>query len=310
MDIMTNNEIKKINVYTIQEINKQINNFVNIQEKETTKENYKILLTKFYNYCMENQINNITINNHEIIIKQYKANLLNNTSLASTSINNYILRLQSFFNFLGMPSKIKKLNDGYKSKPYKYLTKKEIDLLINTIEETETNQELKARNKAIIYLLFSGGLRVQELLNLTQTDLKNNIVFITGKGKARDIKEPIIIPDKTKELLNSYLKERTNKKRQCNYLFCNIQDKQMTRQGINLFLKKYAKKTDLKYNINIYPRCSSHVFRHSLARYLIINKNIPLHQVKDILRHSKIETTSKYLTNSQEELKQIRLNLL
>ena len=75
-------------------------------------------------------------------------------------------------------------------------------------------------------------------------------------------------------------------------------------------LHKVAIKTDAIYNLNINPRMSSHVFRHSLARYLLINKDVPINQVKDILRHSKIETTSKYLTTSQEEITNIRINLL
>lgn len=303
---------RKIKVYKINNLSEHINNFLNLQDMQTTHDNYKILLDKFYNYCLANQIKEITLNNNEKIIKEYKANLIKNRELASSSINNYILRLQSFFNYLGMPTQIKKLNNGNNSKPYKYLTKREIDLLIKTVNETTKNQELKARNTAIISLLFTGGLRIKELLNLTKQDYitQNNISYvnINGKGKAKDTKELIAIPNTTKELINNYLIARN--KRKSNYLFVNIQDKQLTRQGVNKMLHKEALKTDKLYNLNITPRCTTHVFRHSLARYLLINKNVPISQVKDILRHSKIETTAKYLTNSQEEITNIRINLL
>ena len=303
---------RKIKVYKINNLSEHINNFLNLQDMQTTHDNYKILLDNFYNYCLANQIKEITLNNNEKIIKEYKANLIKNRELASSSINNYILRLQSFFNYLGMPTQIKKLNNGNNSKPYKYLTKREIDLLIKTVNETTKNQELKARNTAIISLLFTGGLRIKELLNLTKQDYitQNNISYvnINGKGKAKDTKELIAIPDTTKELINNYLLARN--KRKSNYLFVNIQDKQLTRQGVNKMLHKEALKTDKLYNLNITPRCTTHVFRHSLARYLLINKNVPISQVKDILRHSKIETTAKYLTNSQEEITNIRINLL
>lgn len=303
---------RKIKVYKINNLSEHINNFLNLQDMQTTHDNYKILLDNFYNYCLANQIKEITLNNNEKIIKEYKANLIKNRELASSSINNYILRLQSFFNYLGMPTQIKKLNNGNNSKPYKYLTKREIDLLIKTVNETTKNQELKARNTAIISLLFTGGLRIKELLNLTKQDYitQNNISYvnINGKGKAKDTKELIAIPNTTKELINNYLIARN--KRKSNYLFVNIQDKQLTRQGVNKMLHKEALKTDKLYNLNITPRCTTHVFRHSLARYLLINKNVPISQVKDILRHSKIETTAKYLTNSQEEITNIRINLL
>lgn len=303
---------RKIKVYKINNLSEHINNFLNLQDMQTTHDNYKILLDNFYNYCLANQIKEITLNNNEKIIKEYKANLIKNRQLASSSINNYILRLQSFFNYLGMPTQIKKLNNGNNTKPYKYLTKREIDLLIKTVNETTKNQELKARNTAIISLLFTGGLRIKELLSLTKQDyiIKNNIAYvnINGKGKAKDTKELIAIPNTTKQLINSYLIARN--KRKSNYLFVNIQDKPLTRQGVNKMLHKEALKTDKLYNLNITPRCTSHVFRHSLARYLLINKNVPISQVKDILRHSKIETTAKYLTNSQEEITNIRINLL
>ena len=302
---------RKIKVYKINNLSEHINNFLNLQDMQTTHDNYKILLDNFYNYCLANQIKEITLNNNEKIIKEYKANLIKNRQLASSSINNYILRLQSFFNYLGMPTQIKKLNNGNNTKPYKYLTKREIDLLIKTVNETTKNQELKARNTAIISLLFTGGLRIKELLSLTKQDyiIKNNIAYvnINGKGKAKDTKELIAIPNTTKQLINSYLIARN--KRKSNYLFVNIQDKPLTRQGVNKMLHKEALKTDKLYNLNITPRCTSHVFRHSLARYLLINKNVPISQVKDILRHSKIETTAKYLTTSQEEITEIRINL-
>lgn len=303
---------KKIKVYQIKNLHEHINKFINIQESEATKENYNILLENFYNYAMENELKEINLTNATNIIKEYKANLYNNSSLASSSINNYILRLQSFFNYLGFPTRIKKLNINSSSKPYKYLTKKEIDLLIKTIPETNKNKELQARNKAIINLLFCGGLRVKELINLTKKDFQeiNGIYYINvnGKGKAKDIKELLAIPETTSKDIINYLELR--KKRQSNYLFVGIKNEQLTRQGVNKMLKTLAKKTDKEYNLNITPRCSSHAFRHSLARYLLIDKATPLNQVKDILRHSKIETTAKYLTTSYEEIQEIRINLL
>ena len=303
---------KKINVYQTRNLIKHINNFIELQTMETTKENYKISLYKFLEYLKKYNIREINTTNGKDILNQYKAHLINNSGLASSSINNYILRLQSFYNYLGIQTRIKKLNNANSSKPYKYLTKKEIDLLQETINTTTNNKELKARNKAIINLLFCGGLRIKELLNLTKQDyiINNNIAYvnINGKGKAKDTKELIAIPETTKNLIDAYLIARN--KRKCNYLFCNIQDKQLTRQGVNKMLKKEAIKTDAIYNLNITPRCSTHSFRHSLARYLLINKNVPISQVKDILRHKKIETTAKYLTNSQEEITNIRINLL
>ena len=56
---------KKIKVYKINNLSKHINNFIKLQDMETTRQNYKILLDKFYNYCLENQIKEINYNNCE-----------------------------------------------------------------------------------------------------------------------------------------------------------------------------------------------------------------------------------------------------
>lgn len=289
----------------------QMKIFINTQTT-TTKENYKGILKKFVHYLNENNINEITLTEQYItsLLKQYKAYLINNCSLASTSINTYILSIQSFFSFLGVKTKINKLNNKAKTKEYKYLTLQEINLLIETIPEQTNKKELQLRNKAIILLLFGSGLRVNELINLETTDyiLKDNIYYVSiiGKGKAKDNKELMPIAPETSKAINNYLEIRKHKS---NYLFCNIQSKKMTRQGINKTLKEISKITDKKYNLNITPRCSSHALRHGLARHLLINKQMPINQVKDILRHEKIETTIKYLTNSEQEINEIRINI-
>lgn len=290
----------------------QMKIFINVQTTTTTKENYKTILKKFVKYLDQNNINEITLNQTNItsLIRQYQAYLINNCSLASTSINNYILRIQAFFNFLGVKTTIKKLDNTTKTKEYKYLTLQEINLLIETIPEQTNKKELQLRNKAIILLLFGSGLRVNELINLETTDyiLKDNIYYVSiiGKGKAKDNKELIPIAPETSKAINNYLEIRKHKS---NYLFCNIQSKKMTRQGINKTLKEISKITDKKYNLNITPRCSSHALRHGLARHLLINKQMPINQVKDILRHKKLDTTIKYLTNSENEINEIRINI-
>lgn len=66
---MLEKELKN-KVYQINNLDKHINNFINVQIMETTQQNYKILLDKFYNYCIENQLKEININNCQNIIKE------------------------------------------------------------------------------------------------------------------------------------------------------------------------------------------------------------------------------------------------
>lgn len=161
----------------------------------------------------------------------------------------------------------------------------------------------------IILLMFSSGLRVNELINIKANDYykqeNNYYISIKPKGKLNNIILPIA--PETSQAINLYLE---NKKKNNKYLFSNQTHNKLTRQGINKILKEIAIKTDAKYNLNITPRISSHIFRHSLARYLLIDKAKPINQVKDILRHNNINTTIKYLTTSQNEINEIRINIL
>lgn len=311
-EILENELTQKI--YSIENLPDHIINFVEVQDKPTTQDTYKNGLTKFYNYLNDNDIKTLTLDNANRVIKKYKSYLKNNTKLASTSIDNYIRVTRIFLNsYLGLKvDKIKKLNNS-KPEP-KYIEFEEVQGLINTVQYITGNLEQIARDKAIICTLFTGGLRISELLNIKLEDYftrdGTSYLKITGKGKAEDTKEVIAIPEDTEILINGYLKQRRDHKRTCKYLFCNNKDKQLTRQAVNKEIKKIANEYDKINNTNIAPRVSTHTFRHSLARYCLVNQGLPINQVKDLLRHSNIETTAKYLTTSQEEITEIRKGLV
>ena len=300
--------------YSTQNLEDHIINFVEVQDKPTTQDTYKNGLTKFYNYLNDNDINTLNTNNSNRVIKKYKSYLKNNTKLASTSIDNYIRITRIFLNsYLGLKvDKIKKL-DNSKPEP-KYIEFEEVQGLINTVQYITGNPEQIARDKAIIWTLFTGGLRISELLNIKMEDYftrdGTSYLKIIGKGRAEDKPDEIAIPEDTENLINDYLKQRRTNKRTCKYLFCNLNDGKLTRQAVNKEVKKIAREYDKINNTNISPRVSTHTFRHSLARYLLVNQGLPINQVKDILRHSNIETTAKYLTTSQEEITEIRKGII
>lgn len=315
MDIneILDNELKQ-KTYKVEYLEYHINNFIEYQYKTTTKENYKHPLQKFNKYILNTPIVELREDNINQTVKQYRNYLDNNTNLKTSSIDHYITILRVFLNqHLNLETKkIKKLDTGNDIKP-KYINLNDIKGLVNTVELITGNQEIVTRDKAIICTLFGAGLRISELMNLEQKDYINengvNYLFVQGKGTGKGNKKPIAVPDKTANHINEYLHERNKHNRSCKYLFCSYQDKQLTRQGVNKNIKKYAKEYDKQNNTNISSRVSTHTFRHSLARYLLVDKGVPISQVKDILRHSNIETTAKYLTNTQEEIQNLRVNI-
>lgn len=300
---------RKNSVYKIENLDYHIMEFVKLQSKDTTRYNYSYVLNKFCKYCYDNNIYELRKDNMKSIVLKYKSYLLNKQNLASTSIDNYILRVQSFLSYLNLPVKIKKLNSN-KTKNYKYLTFNEIKLLINSIPGITDKEILITRNKAIILSFFTAGLRVSELCNLKIDDYctKDNINYflVRGKGRASDEREWIAIPGTTSIAIDEYLKLAKNNE----YLFTSFNGNQLSRQAIDSMLNKLSEYVDSVTGTNLSSRVSSHSFRHSLARYLLVDKNVPISQVKDVLRHANIETTAQYLRNSDEEIRNLRTNIL
>ena len=316
----TENETKKIlelelenKNYNIDNIPDHITEFVNSQTKSTTQNNYSIGLLKFYNYLIGNETDELNQANINQTIKGYRKYLLNTKKFASTTIDNYTEIVKTFVNnYLDLQVKtLKRLNTG-KNKKIKYLELEEIKGLINTIQYTTENEEIITRDKAIICTLFGAGLRVSELISteIVNYNPDESTIIIIGKGRATDEEETIALPDKTNEYIKRYLQQRRANKRKCKYLFCSYTDKQLTRQAINKNIKKYANEYDTRNNKNITPKVSSHSFRHSISRYLLIDKGLPISKVKDYLRHTNIETTSKYLENTDEETQELRKSIV
>ena len=305
-------ELKSKN-YHIDNLPKHITEFVNAQAKATTKNNYTNGLTKFYNYLIDNDTEELNQANINQTIKGYRKYLQSTKKLASTTIDNYTEIVKTFTsNYLDLTiKKIRNLNTG-KTKKIKYLELNEVKGLVNTVQYTTNNPELITRDKAIICTLFGAGLRVSELITteLINYNPDDSTIIIIGKGRATDEPETIALPNQTNELIKEYLQQRRANKRKCKYLFCSYTDKQLTRQAINKNIKKIANEYDTRNNKNIAPKVSSHSFRHSISRYLLIDKGIPISKVKDYLRHTNIETTSKYLENTNEETQELRKSII
>ena len=313
----TKDDILKLEIesknYKLENLPDHITKFVNLQYKKTTKNNYQIGLTKFYKYLTNTETKEINQANINLTIKEYKSSLENESKLKSTSIDNYTEIVKTFCkSYLELRlQKIKKTNTG-KTKKIKYLELDDIKGLVNTVQYLTGNEEQITRDKAIICTLFGAGLRISELLTLEliNYDPDNSTIEIIGKGRAKDEPESITLPDQSNNHIKAYLKQRQLHNRGCKYLFCSLNDKQLTRQTVNNIIKKIAKEYDKRNNKNIAPKVSTHSFRHSLARYCLVNLGLPISKVKDMLRHSNIETTAKYLENTNEEIQELRKSIV
>ncbi len=230
-------------------------------------------------------------------------NIAKTESEASTA--RYISTLKSFYKFLEIYKNINhnpmsNINTPKKAKTLpKVLSEEEINKLLDINLKTDFDY----RNKAMLELMYSSGLRVSELINLNvnDVDLTNSLVRIFGKGS----KERIIpLNDYAREALNNYISNhRFNlfKNGENNYLFLNNHGNKMTRQGFFKILKKLALEKNIKTEL------SPHTIRHSFATHLL-KHGADLRSIQELLGHSDISATQIYTHISNEKLKENYIN--
>lgn len=167
-----------------------------------------------------------------------------------------------------------------------YLTTDEVDMLQDSID-LSTNEG--HRNRAIIEVLFSCGLRVSELTNLKLSDLFLEEQFIRVMGKGN--KERLVpISDRAIEELGYWFDDRrqmTIKPGEEDYVFLNRRGHHLTRTMILIMIKRQAEAAGIKKTI------SPHTLRHSFATALL-RGGADLRVIQDLLGHSNIGTTEMY----------------
>ena len=177
------------------------------------------------------------------------------------------------------------------------LSIKEIDKLIAAIDLSKAEGE---RNRAILEILYSCGLRVTELitLKLSNVSFVEGFIKVVGKGNKERLAP---IGNTALKYLNIYINEvRNHQEIQKGYkdiIFLNRRGKQLTRVMIFTIIKQLAKKIGLKKNI------SPHTFRHSFATHLI-QGGADLRAVQEMLGHESITTTEIYTHLDKEYLRE------
>ncbi|MFH0831962.1 MAG: site-specific tyrosine recombinase/integron integrase [archaeon] len=150
-----------------------------------------------------------------------------------------------------------------------------------------------AKSKLIIKMLYSSGLRVSELVNLTPKDLdfQQNIGWVRkGKGS----KDRIF---KIAESISKQLQKFLAKNPQSKCLFS--QDKPMSTRNVQIIIKKAAKKA------NINKKVTPHTLRHSFATHLL-ESGENLLVIQQLLGHENLETTRIYTHISQDQIKKVK----
>lgn len=175
------------------------------------------------------------------------------------------------------------------------LTLEEIDRIEDSIDLSKAEG---ARNRAIIEVLFSCGLRVSELVNMKLSDLylEDRVLLVRGKGN----KERLVpVSNKAIADLKRWFFDRNLMKikpGEDDYVFLNRRGAHLTRTMILIMVKRQAEEAGIKKTI------SPHTFRHSFATALL-QGGADLRSIQAMLGHENIDTTLVYTHISNEQLR-------
>ena len=265
-----------------------------------TIKSYKNDINKFLSFLLEKSIDLKKVSKKEIrdfLADQY------DLGLSKKTIARRLASIKSFFKFL--------LNSNYVSyNPTLFLSTPKISKKLPDFIETKMIDELMdqpdhhtekgLRDKAILELFYSTGMRLSELINLNigSVDDKNNLIKVFGKGS----KERLIPFGKRAKLcLEDYLKKRVLRWSSSNKdipLFVNGKNKRIPRRTIQRRISNYIKM------ISSGKRLGPHTLRHTFATHLM-ERGADIRAVGDLLGHSSLSSTQVYTHVKPEKMKEV-----
>lgn len=270
-----------------------------------TVENYDHYLTRFLDWAEIQDASDIT----ETKVREFRMWLnrqpgTNKDSMKRRTQNYYLIALRAYLKYL-------RKRDIPSLSPEKIelakVPERHLDLISNAeldrlLKATEGNDERSLRDKAILELLFSTGLRVSELCSLdSDLDFSRDDFSVRGKGEKVRV---VFLSDAAKDAVRAYLKVRTDMEPA---LFVSAARKKeskkriptrLTPRSIELLIKTYAAKA------GITKKVTPHVMRHSFATDLLAN-GADIRSVQALLGHASINTTQIYTHVTDSHLRDV-----
>lgn len=270
-----------------------------------TIRNYRHYLSRFYNWLKKENIRQELKDINQDIVRGYRVYLAN-LGLGRRTQGYHAIALRSFLKWLikndyqvMAPDKIDL--PKVEERRIEFMNGEQVDRLLNAPSLSTIQGK---RDKAILEVFFSTGLRVSELtgLNRDKIDLERREFGITGKGGKTRV---VFLSTRATEWLNKYLNERNDR---YNPVFIRHkgtpdpstpgEKMRLTPRSVQRMFKKYVKK--IKLPIDATP----HKLRHSFATDLLM-AGADIRSVQEMLGHKNISTTQIYTHVTNKQLREV-----
>jgi site-specific recombinase XerD len=272
-----------------------------------TAENYHLYLERFVEFTDDIKVENITseiIRKYRLWLNRYKNHA--DDDLATITQSYHLIALRGFLGYLSRrdietlaPNKI--VLPKVSRKQVTFLHYDEVERLISGIDITS---EAGLRDRAIVELLFSSGLRVSELINLNRdhVNTKRREFMVRGKGQ-KD--RPVFISEAAAGWVDHYLDVRDDSLAPLFISYSkNVEPstsgdfRRLTARSVQRMVSKYALLAGITKHV------SPHTMRHSFATDLLMN-GADIRSVQSMLGHSSISTTQVYTHVTDEHLREV-----
>lgn len=278
---------------------------------QKTLKNYDFYLRRFVQLSGAKTPNDITgdrVRKFRIMLNRF-TNKITGEPLKKKTQNYHMIALRAFLKYLAKRD-IKSLAAEkielakQEDRQVEFLEGNELDDLLEAPLKDKSSDKIKYRDKALLELLFSTGLRVSELANLKieNVNLKREEFSVRGKGGKVRV---VFLSDQAKYWIKEYLSKRHDTSP---YLFVahdraqnareQDEDRPLTTRSIERLVERYAKQA------GIMKKITPHTLRHSYATDLLRN-GADIRSVQSMLGHASITTTQIYTHVTDQGLKEI-----
>ncbi len=272
-----------------------------------TAENYRLYLERFVEFTDNMPVDKITtevIRKYRLWLNRYKN--YNDDELATITQSYHLIALRGFLSYLSKrdiqslaPNKIELPKVARKQVTFLHYNEVE-----SIIEQINSEDEISLRDRAIIELLFSSGLRVSELINLNRDHINTTRREFTVRGKGKKDR-PVFISESASEHVATYLAARHDNLQPLfiSYSRNNEVDttgdyRRLTARSVQRIINKYTRLAGITKHV------SPHTMRHSFATDLLMN-GADIRSVQMLLGHSNISTTQVYTHVTDEHLREV-----
>ena len=261
---------------------------------------YKTDLIAFNDFCEVVYDLDSLVSINYVQVRSWVVSLVD-ADISNNTVNRKVSSLKSFYKFLQKIGEIE-TNPLAKHKALKVpkkvqvpFTSKEINQVILNINKNKDFDSI--RNKLLVELLYSTGIRRGELINIKERDIDKGNCTIKVLGK-RNKERFVPILSSVLDTLNEYLRLRNENQFDSEFLLITSKGNKIYETLVYRIINSYFSQVSSKV------KKSPHILRHSFATHLL-NEGADLNSVKELLGHSSLASTQVYTHNSLEAIKKV-----